>query len=150
MKRLLILSAVWGSLLGSLWAQAPDPASTLDDFKATPAEIKDVQKAAALWVRNLGIGDWDIKIYIVPIFALQVLCPVPCMAASHWDVEHMAGTMYILRRADYTPELLKARHIIVTPKADQRDSVLHEMLHMVIDDMTEEGAVVTLTRAFKP
>jgi hypothetical protein len=33
---------------------------------------------------------------------------------------------------------------------DQRDSVLHEILHNVIENMDEESAVVILTRLLHP
>ena len=84
-----------------------------------------------------------------PIALIQALTDAPCIAASYWDVPERKGTIYVTMRSDYTPAL-KKEWDVKNVKADQRDSVVHEMLHNVVENMTNEGAVQVITRLLKP
>jgi hypothetical protein len=77
-----------------------------------------------------------------------MLSAKPCLALSVWDIPTRTGTIFVLLRSDYTKATLKKLH--TSAKADQKDSVVHELVHNVVGNMKNEYAVVTLTHALKP
>lgn len=139
MKALLILI---GLSLAAFGAPA--------DYAVPAKEIRSVKATAVEWQHKLQIEEFHITVVVVPLAVLETINPTPCLAASTWDIEDREGMIFILRRADYTKEFMKRSGVHKSPKADQRDSVLHEMMHLIVEHMATEAAVVTITTALKP
>ena len=66
------------------------------------------------------------------------------MAMSNWNLSAKSGVIYVLRRSDYTDEL-RERLEVSDVKADQRNSVVHELLHRILG-IREESVIQTLER----
>ena len=119
--------------------------------KAYIKEQKRLLKVERKWAKPFHMTDWTIELTPVPLEILQEICPYACMAASNWHPEFRYGQIYILEQSGYTKAMkagLKAAHRTVWD--DQRDSVVHEMLHNVLGNMNRESAVVILTHLLKP
>lgn len=125
----------------------------LSSLPASASEAQDLKRTTQLWAQRLDIAEFKITVVPVPFIFLLSVCQGKCLAASYWTVKNRTGTVFILQRSAYTPEICEANHIkydLKHIKADQRDSVVHELLHNVVQNMDTEYAVSTLSHAFKP
>lgn len=128
------------------------------DIKTLPPDLKkEVEffyKIEKKWAANFLMEDWTVAIIPGDRNVLDHFCPIDfftlmpsqCMAVSKWDAINHTGWMVILDEKAYSPEAkksLKKHH--ATIRDDQKDSVVHELVHNVIQNMSNEGAVVTLT-----
>lgn len=154
MRQLLLLFALLASSLfaeeikfGPTTITAEGPSSAR--YERQQRFLDRVEKK---WAKKFYLTTWDVTIRAVPEELLEGLCfPKECMAASYWDPIAHTGTILIMDSIDYNKHArkeLRKRHMTV--RDDQRDSVLHEILHNVIRNMREEVAVVTLTSLLKP
>lgn len=67
-----------------------------------------------------------------------------------WGHDH-SGVIMVLQASEYTKEMkedLRKRHMSI--KSDQRNSVVHEMMHNVFEHMDEEKAVTIITGLLNP
>ncbi len=119
----------------------------LSSLSIFAGEIKDLQKYSDHWQQYFGMSDWKVTIRPVPEFILQDVMGVKeiVMGASLWDVEEKTGTIMILMREEYTPEIIKKWNV-TSIKLDQQDSVLHEYLHNIIEHAKAEWAIQHITR----
>lgn len=113
------------------------------------SETKDLEKTVKKWQQIFTMNEWKVEVYPVPQIILDSLCRAKCFAASDWDAETKTGSMFILMRDGYTKDL-KKKFKIKSIKADQKDSIVHEFLHSVWENMNTEYAVSLLSKALKP
>jgi hypothetical protein len=117
------------------------------------SETRDLERTTKIWQNKLGMAHWSIVIKPVPKIILEnLLCPEgksECLAVSKWDVHSQSGMIFVMMRDDYTKEMKKQMKL-KSVKADQRDSVVHEMLHNLWAHMEEEHAMWVLSHALKP
>ena len=120
----------------------------------TPAykrEKRYLEKTEQKWAKVFHIETWAVEVYPVPFTTLQQVCAVPCMAASDWNPYLHTGVIFVLQESDYSTRMkaeLRKEHISI--KSDQRNSVVHEILHNVVEHMNEEIAVQILTNLLHP
>ena len=114
---------------------------------ARAGEAEDLARVLHKWQAMFRMADWKISVGLVPREMLP--CAQECVAASSFDVGSRRGSILVLRRADYTPEIRRHFAVKNVPR-DQRDSIVHELLHCVLDNMYPEAAVQVLSRALKP
>ena len=115
------------------------------------SETKDLERTVRVWKNKLSMADWTIVIKPVPkIILANFICEdSECFAASNWSVRSKTGVIFVMMREDYTKEMkkeMKYKNI----KSDQRNSVVHEMLHNIWKNMDEEYAMWVLSKALKP
>ena len=116
-------------------------------------EYEDLVRTTKTWQHRLGMDSW--KISVVPAtmgMILDVNDDKPVFAFSSFDVEAKVGVVMIMRRADYTPQMKSVAKITTMRqvRADQRNSVLHELLHVLVAHADEEWAVSRLALLLKP
>ena len=120
-------------------------------------EAQDLNKTVTVWKTKLAMKDWDIQVKTFSLKDIMKICEEPCMAASKWNVEHKVGLIAILSRDGYKTlqAMAKEKGITInTPikdvKADQRDSIVHEMLRNLAKNMEPDDALSVITKALKP
>jgi hypothetical protein len=114
------------------------------------SEASDLKHTLDKWRKPFHVQNWDITIKPVPIEMLEILHPNGrVLALSSFDPDKKEGIIFVLMRSDYTKETIKNNHI-KNVKQDQRDSVVHELVHNIINHMDEENAVVVITKIIKP
>lgn len=119
--------------------------------KAFLNEKHFLEKVQKPWLKTFHMEDWDINLTPVPLSVLKENCVRSCFAVSWWDGEYHRGTVFVLERSEYTPEMKKElKEAQIGLKEDQRNSVVHELLHNVLLNMHQEAAVQILTNLLKP
>ena len=109
-------------------------------------EVKDLERTTKEWQQKLQLTDWTITVRPVPMLVVQMIRQgKPAAALSLWDLETRNGIIFIVMRADY-PKTMPMAKI----KADQRDSVVHEMLHNIIEHAPLETGIGIISKALKP
>ena len=117
-------------------------------------EVEVLEKIKQKWMKKFYMEKWNVVLQIISSDQLQEICPYEvkyCMASSSWDVHEKTGIIFVIRKQDYTNQMkddLKKDHSTV--KADQRNSVVHEMVHNIWNHMPEETAVQLLTGLLHP
>jgi hypothetical protein len=122
-------------------------------------EKHDLESVYHKWSKTFHMDDWNVEVSPVPLAFLKEYCPpdlndptaLTCAAASDWSPWTHRGVMFVLQRSDYTADMkkyLRQQHVSIW--SDQRNSVVHEILHNVIEHANEEFAVRTLTGLINP
>lgn len=116
-------------------------------------EQQDLDKQVNIWKSKFGMKDWTIVVTPVSVEELIKIHPAgPILGASQYDVESRSGVILVLRRADY-PEFKKSlilngfevgKKDLVDPIKDQKDTVVHELLHNIFQNANQEFAVSEL------
>ncbi len=111
-------------------------------------EKRDAEKVLHKYQHLLGFDSWKLAVHLDTFERVRAVCDQPTiLACGVW--ESGKGDIWIAKRSEYTPEINKWTGR--TPKADQRDSVVHEMVHIVLQLAdSQEEAVVIITRAINP
>jgi hypothetical protein len=124
------------------------PEHITPEFLKEKHELEQVYKK---WAVIFHMEDWNTEVTPVPLSFLKEFCPSECFAGSNWNIYDESGVMFILQRSEYTNEMkksLRQRHVSIW--SDQRNSVLHEILHNVIEHGYEEAVVSTLANLLNP
>jgi len=122
---------------------------------AVAGEQQDLEKTLAKYKVLLGLGEWKVTLHMDTLKDIQDKCQASCVAASLWDYQNMSGEMWVLKRTEYTPAFWsvystikpKGRHLA---ERDQRNSVVHELGHVVWQMASEEQGVTLFTSAINP
>lgn len=130
MKRLLLLFLLSASLMFA-------------------SEQSDLEKQVKIWAPRFGMEDWTITVEAIPEYALQSFLGYFCFGASTWDVDTKTGHILVLERSSYTKEMKEIGHIKHI-KLDQKNTVVHEMIHNVVAHAEDEFAVQVLTEQIVP
>lgn len=118
-------------------------------------EQQDVEKVLAKYQVLLGLEEWKVVLHIDTLKNIQDKCQASCVAASLWDYQSMSGEMWVLKRTEYTPAFWSV-YAVIKPKGhhlaqrDQRNSVVHELGHVVWRMASEEQGVTLFTGAINP
>ena len=95
--------------------------------------------------------DWKVSLRVATNEELERLCGEPCVAASRFRLVDKSGEILILCGKCYTKHQRDwARSQGRSVRKDQRDSVVHELLHAIWGLMREEAAIRMLTDLLKP
>jgi len=126
---LLLLSAVYG------WAD----------------ETSDLKAVERKWAARFYMDDWRVSLRLAENAELELHCGAPCVAASKFKLADKTGEILVLCQKCYTARQKDwIRSQGRTLKEDQRDSVVHELLHNIWANAEEEFAIAMLTKLFKP
>lgn len=112
-------------------------------------ELQDLERTVEKWKPAFYMHDFEVHLHLVSLEQLRSLCEKECVAASLFDVSAKRGEIFVLRRKDYS-DAVKRQLRISDVKADQRNSVVHEMIHCLYRNMAEESAVSVLAAALRP
>lgn len=151
MKTLLLLVL----LAGQAFAQFPAPRDPIA-ITGNPVdpELQQVEGLMRIYQHRFKLDNWKLSIHLTTKAYILQRHGSPAMAMSEWDVKTRTGEIWVMRLSEYTPEMWE--EIGLNPqtdiwsKADQRDSVVHEMVHCVISYADNEAAVAMLTGAIAP
>lgn len=124
------------------------------------SEEAALQPTLTKYQKLFAMDGWKITLHVVPLSKVHSQCPKlqDAVACSEWTgnpaTTDMTGELWIAERAEYTPELWE--HYGVKPEdrrpaeVDQRNSVVHELLHVVWEYAQEEAAVAMIAGAINP
>ena len=112
-------------------------------------EQQDLEKIVNNWAPKLGLTNWTIEVTIVPYEDLLLQLQRPVLGASTWDVPTKTGKIWVCSRDSYSPALLKDEHV-TNIKLDQENTVVHEMIHNLMEHADEEWAVQLLSEQIVP
>lgn len=93
------------------------------------------------WGPAFNLENWAIDLKMVTQEEIQIIHRKPAAALSSWRPAERYGVMLVLKKDDYIP-LPRSLSI----QEDQEDSVVHEMLHNVFQNMPQEHAVQIISR----
>jgi hypothetical protein len=121
---------------------------------AFAGELEDLQKTTKIWQHQFGMDSWTVTVSTVTQDELRLIAAYggDIDAASLCSVDEHTCWIYILRRDAYTSEHMKVWGIkgMRGIRRDQRNSVVHELLHNVIGNGDEEWAVQLLAHLLSP
>jgi hypothetical protein len=103
-------------------------------------EIRPLRLALDRWLHELGLQDAGLSIRLVKASDL----PANSCGMSTYDLRSLVGEIDVLRSDEYVnlPGCLDG----VDVPRDQLNTVIHEVLHMVMNiPVTEEGKVVAIS-----
>jgi len=109
-------------------------------------EIRPLRLALDRWLQGLGLQDAGLSIRLVKA---SDLAPNSC-GMSNFDTQSLIGEIDVLRSDEYAnlPGCLDGADSV---KRDQLNTVIHEVMHMVIDlPVSEEGKVVAISGVIQP
>ncbi len=112
-------------------------------------EQQDLEKIVKTWAPKLGLTNWTVEVTIVPYEDLLLQLQRPVLGASTWDVATKTGKIWVCSRDSYSPALLKDEHV-TNIKLDQENTVVHEMIHNLMEHADEEWAVQLLSEQIVP
>ena len=106
------------------------------------------------------MDDWKIVLVLDTLKNIQErFHDTHALASSEWVFAEHTGTLYVMRLSEYTKEVKdsllgpKAKKKRPFPKKDQKNSIVHELVHVVVEFAClgyPEGAVTMLTEAIDP
>jgi hypothetical protein len=125
MKKWFMSLCVWGLLLVcGLSGQA------------YASEQSDNQAVLTQYMHTFGMDNWHIQLVMVDKpFLDNVMHNKNSVAASQLNINTKYGVIWLLKRSEYGPKLFKS--FGMNPQddewvmVDQRNSVVHELIHMV-------------------
>lgn len=121
------------------------------------SEQQDVDKVLRKYQTFFGMGDWTLTVHLDTIEAIRkrIGCST-CVAVSEWSTDGppYTGEIWVARRSEYTPEFWRSfgmkPHNRKFAAKDQRNSVVHELVHALWRYGSEEAAVSMLAGAINP
>ena len=107
-------------------------------------EIRPLRLALDRWLHELGLQDFALSIRLVKASDL----PENSCGMSTYDVKSLVGEIDVLRGDEYVnlPGCLDGVDI---PK-DQLNTVIHEVMHMVLTTRHRGGKVVAISEVIQP
>ncbi len=100
---------------------------------------------------------WTLTIHLATLIEIQERAKcLQCVAVSEWsyDPDPRLGELWVMKLSEYNPNYYKMFEYKRKSKRwarwDQRNSVVHELIHNVIRNANEEAAVAMLTNAINP
>jgi len=119
---------------------------------ATAGESEMLKKVERKWSARFEMSDWNVDVRAVSRAELNKVCRTEhCLGHSTWILPLERGVILVLKASEY-PEDVKAdlRKRRVSIAADQRNTVVHEILHCVWAFMDEEYAIEFIVKWMKP
>ena len=120
---------------------------------AVDPEFRELEMLMHVYQHKFQMDKWKLTLHLTTHAVIDVTRP-GAFAVTEWDYEAREADIYVMRLAEYTPEFWKSYGLKPQTeewnKADQRDSVVHELIHGVIKYANEESAVTMLTGAIAP
>ena len=134
------LSGVLGSLPYPGWQSLDNIAS-----RQYQHEVRPLRLALDRWLHGLGFQDAGLSIRLVKASDLP---PNSC-GMSTYDLRSLVGEIDVLRSDEYAnlPGCLDG----VDVPRDQLNTVIHEVMHMVLDlHVSDEAKVVAISEVIQP
>lgn len=152
MKKLILLFALLSGLsFGGEFPAPRDPITVAPG--AVDPEFRELEGLMRLYQKKFRMEKWTLTLHLTTHAVIEVSKP-GAFAVTEWDYEDRTADLWIMRLAEYTPKFWIDHGVdpqtVEWAKADQRDSVVHELIHGVIRYADEEAAVSMLTGAIAP
>lgn len=99
------------------------------------------------WAPIFQISDWNITIMPVPDYVLYTFSDgEPILGLSHWDVDSKTGIIFVMDQKSLktAKKDFKKYHTFHSLQKEQESIVVHEILHNLVENATEEWAVQIL------
>lgn len=152
MKKIVLLLAIVSGLAFGADFPAPRDPIVVQAGMVDP-EFRELEGLMRLYQQKFRMDKWKLTLHLTTHAVIDVSRP-GAFAVTEWDPENQEADIWIMRLAEYTPEFWIAHGIKPQSeewaRADQRDSVVHELIHGVIRYADEEAAVAMLTGAIRP
>jgi hypothetical protein len=123
-------------------------------------EVKTLQPTLTKYQHAFSMDTWKINLHVGTLDDIKRKCPSlkDAVACGTWTgnpaTGDMAGEIWVLQKDQYTDALWEhfgvAKDEQRPAEVDQRNSVVHELLHVVWEYAQEEPAIAMIAGAINP
>jgi hypothetical protein len=123
-------------------------------------EVKTLQLTLTKYQHAFAMDTWKINLHVGTLDDIKRECPSlkDAVACGTWTgnpaTGDMAGEIWVLQKDQYTDALWEhfgvAKDEQRPAEVDQRNSVVHELLHVVWEYAQEEPAIAMIAGAINP
>jgi hypothetical protein len=123
-------------------------------------EVKTLQPTLTKYQHAFAMDSWKINLHVGTLGDIKRECPSlkDAVACGTWTgnpaTGDMAGEIWVLQKDQYTDALWEhfgvAKDEQRPAEVDQRNSVVHELLHVVWEYAQEEPAIAMIAGAINP